>query len=130
MTVRAGEPQAGLSGCRVLVVEDEFFIADDLMNALKEAGAEVLGPVPSRDQALNLLSLQERIDIAVLDINLQGEATYAVADALTERGIPFVLATGYGRGALPSRLEHVPHWEKPFNPQNLILALPGLARAV
>ncbi len=111
---------------RVLVVEDEYFVADDLALAFEELGAEVVGPVPTRDKALAVLDSGTAIDVAVLDINLQGEAAFPVADALIERGIPFVFATGYGPSAVPAAYEGVPRWEKPFDSTKLAQALPGI----
>ena len=116
-----------LTGRRVLVVEDEFFIADDLARALTALGAEVVGPVPTRDEALEELSGAGRIDLAVLDINLRGEPVFPVADALAASGVPFVFATGYEEATVPERFRHVPRWEKPFNPDALARALPQLA---
>ncbi|MFH5923573.1 response regulator [Roseomonas xinghualingensis] len=115
-----------MTGRRVLIVEDEFFIADDLVQALQDLGAEVLGPAPTRQQALDLLAGEERIDFAVLDVNLQGEGVFPVADALNARGVPFVIATGYARSTLPPRFQNVPHWEKPFDPDTLVRALASL----
>jgi CheY-like chemotaxis protein len=116
-----------LSGRRVLIVEDEYFLADDLARSLARLGGEVVGPVPTREQALGLLSGPERIDLAVLDINLRGESAFPIADALAERGVPFLFATGYGQEAVPERFRHRPHWEKPFDPDDLARALPGLS---
>ena len=116
-----------LSGRRVLVVEDEFFIADDLARLLARLGGEVVGPVPTCEQALGLLSGPERIDLAVLDIDLRGESAFPIADALTERGVPFLFATGYEQASVPDRFRHRPLWEKPFDPDNLVRALPGLS---
>ncbi|GEO18118.1 response regulator [Microvirga aerophila] len=121
-------PQPSLTGRRVLVVEDEFFVADDLVQALTRLGAEVLGPVPTRDEALDLLATAEKIDLAVLDINLEDEAVYPVADLLAAQGVPFLFATGYSQAAVPTQYRHVPRWEKPFNPQTLADALPALLR--
>ncbi|SHI68917.1 CheY chemotaxis protein or a CheY-like REC (receiver) domain [Roseomonas rosea] len=124
MTVSKTEVE--LIGRRVLVVEDEFFIADDLAEALRGAGAEVIGPVPTRERALDMVAGTGMIDFAVLDINLGGEAGYAVAEALSERGVPFVIATGYARGALPPRFRDVPHWEKPLDADVLVSVLSSL----
>jgi len=109
----------------VLVVEDEYFLADDMSRALASLGAEIVGPVPTRDQALALLTSDERIDAAVLDINLRGEMVFAVADVLRERGVPFVFATGYDKTAVPPNYQEVPRWEKPFDPSALAKVLPG-----
>ena len=115
-----------LAQCRVLVVEDEFYIADEMALALRTLGAEVVGPVPTKDKALALLASEEAIDAAVLDINLKGQAAYHVADALAERGVPFVFATGYDQAAVPPSYQAVPRWEKPFDPKALAQALPSV----
>jgi CheY-like chemotaxis protein len=124
----SAHPQPSLSGRRVLVVEDEFFLADDLVQAITQLGAEVLGPVPTRDEALDLLATAGPIDLAVLDINLEDEAVYPVADLLVARGVPFLFATGYSRALVPTQYQHVPRWEKPFDAQTLAQALPRLMR--
>ncbi len=122
-------PSATLAGRRVLVVEDEYFIADDIARALRKLGAEVIGPLPSRDEALDAFSSQGRIDAAVLDINLRGEVIYPLADALRQRGVPFVFATGYDAASIPEPYRCVARWEKPFDPHALAAALPALARS-
>ena len=118
-------PPADLTGCRLLVVEDEYFIADDIARAIRRIGAEVVGPVARRKDAMALIE-GERLDAAVVDINLQGEAAFQLADALAERGVPFVFATGYTEATVPSRYRAVPRWEKPFNADDLARALPAL----
>jgi CheY-like chemotaxis protein len=122
----SAHPQPSLTGRRVLIVEDEYFVADDLVQAITQLGAEVLGPVPTRDEALDLLATVGKIDLAVLDINLEDEVVYPVADLLAARGVPFLFATGYSRALVPAEYQHVPRWEKPFNPQTLARALPKL----
>jgi len=108
------------------VVEDEFFVADDLVQALTRLGAEVLGPVATREEALELVATAGLIDLAVLDINLEDEAVFPVADLLSEQGVPFLFATGYDQAAIPAQYQQVLRWEKPFNPQTLAQALPRL----
>lgn len=86
----------------ILVVEDEFLLARDLTKALEQAGANVIGPVPSVERAMTRLR-HEPLDAAVLDINVRGENVFALADLLKERAIPIVFATGHqdlwaGRG--------------------------------
>jgi CheY-like chemotaxis protein len=121
-------PTPSLSGRRVLIVEDEYFVADDLGRALTQLGAEVLGPVATREEALELLSAGERIDLAVLDINLQGESVFPVADTLLEQGVPFLFATGYNQAAIPAQYQQVLRWEKPFAPEALAQALSIIMR--
>lgn len=114
-----------LNGRHVLVVEDEYFIADDLRRAFEESGAQVIGPVGSVDDALAMIEDCPRIDGAVLDINLREVMVFPVADALRARGIPFVFATGYEENAVPSRLRDAVHCEKPIEPTRLAKVLFG-----
>jgi len=112
---------------RVLIVEDEYFLADDMAQALQKLGAQVIGPVPTPDKALALLA-DEPVDAAILDINLKGQMVFPVADALREQGVPFVFATGYDENAVPEAYKDVPRWEKPFRPEDLAKALPALVQ--
>ena len=108
---------------RVLVVEDEYYLADDLTQALRKLGAEVVGPVPTVEQAAALLA-HERVDAAVLDINLRGQMVFPIAAALRGKGVPFVFATGYDNTSVPEVYQDVPRWEKPFDPHELAKMLP------
>ena len=128
MAVTRYRAECALANLRVLVVEDEYFLADDMAQALREVGARVIGPVPSRDRALALLA-EQPVDVAVLDINLKGETVYPVADALRAKGVPFVFATGYDSRAVPDGYKDVPRWEKPFLPKYLAATLSGLVAA-
>ena len=116
-------------GRRVLIVEDEYFLADDIARALFQLGAVAVGPVPTREQALAHLENGKRIDACVLDINLRGEMAFPVADALLTRGIPFVFATGYDQAMVPAGYAGVPHWEKPFDPECFARALLGFMQS-
>jgi CheY-like chemotaxis protein len=120
--------EATLSGRRVLVVEDEYFIAADLARALTRLGADVVGPVATREQALQLLATAERIDLAVLDINLKDEPVFPLADLLIGQSVPVLFATGYGEASIPDRYRQVPRWQKPFLPEALAQALPAIMR--
>ena len=111
-----------LAGKRILVVEDDYFIAKSLVRDLRAIGAEVVGPAPSVTEALELVGAGP-LDGAVLDINLRGEMAYPVADALVERRVPFVLSTGYSADALPTRYASVPRCEKPIDAGSLAAAL-------
>ncbi len=114
--------RTSLKGKRILVVEDEYFIAKSLAQDLQRAGAEILGPVPTVAEALQLIGVG-LFDAAVLDVNLRGEMAYPIADALTERRVPFVLATGYSADALPARYASVPRCDKPVDADALAAAL-------
>ena len=103
------------AGRRVLLVEDEYFLAEELNGALTDAGAQVLGPVPSVRAALDLLARGAAPEVAMLDVSLSGEMVYPVADALLSRGVPFLFATGYDQAALPERYAAVRRLEKPID---------------
>lgn len=85
---------APLAGRRILFVDDDCFIVADMARSFKVGGAEVVGPAATVTSGLALLAGTRDLDAAVLDLNLQGEMVSPLADALTERGIPFVFATG------------------------------------
>ena len=125
----AGERTLSLTGYRVLVVEDEYFIADDLRSALERCGAEVAGPVGCPGEATALLDGDAPIHLAVLDIDLHGEPAYGLAETLRERGVPFVFATGYGADFIPAAYAAVPRWEKPYHYETLLAALPLMGPA-
>ena len=108
------EKQKYLYGQKVLVVEDEYFLADELKDLLENAGATVIGPVATSIAALELLASGQKPDLAVLDIDLQGRSVYAVSDALAARNIPFVFATGFDGSAIAERYRHVLRVEKPY----------------
>lgn len=106
-----------LNGRRILVVEDEFLLADELQHELEDAGAEVIGPAATVASALNMLQATDGLDGALLDMNLgmAGEKVYPVADALAARGVPFVFVTGYDGHTLDERYAHVPRCVKPVD---------------
>lgn len=111
-----------LQGLRLLIVEDEYIVAEELRRRLGEAGATVLGPVPSVAGALALVG-GSGIDGAVLDVNLGAEHAFALADELLRRQLPFVFLTGYTRVNVPPRFSGVPLLEKPMDLDSLADAL-------
>jgi DNA-binding response OmpR family regulator len=113
-----------LEAHRILIVEDEYFLADDLARALGEAGAEVVGPVGTLDEAEQIVRT-ETFDCAILDMNLRGDMAFPIADHLALEGIPFIITTGYNSASLPKRFANVPRVEKPFDPAAVIAAVPG-----
>jgi CheY-like chemotaxis protein len=108
-----------LAGTRVLIVEDEFYLADDLSRAVSNAGAEVVGPVGTLAEAEDKVS-QGGFDCAVIDMNLRGDFAYSVAERLGRTGVPVIVATGYNRASLPDALKDVPRLEKPFSPAAVV----------
>jgi CheY-like chemotaxis protein len=111
-----------LTGQHVLIVEDEYFLALDLMDYFNELGVEVVGPVASVAEALRLLESAE-VQGAVLDVNLRGERVYPVADVLREKHVPFVFASGYGGELEPDAYADVPRCIKPVDFALLATAL-------
>jgi len=116
---------AKLTGRRILVVEDEALVAMLVEDALLDAGATVIGPAATVAEALALIE-REVVGAAVLDLNLAGEPSTPIADALTLRGVPFVVATGYGAEGLPEGHAEVPVLAKPYDPDELTSMLQRL----
>jgi CheY-like chemotaxis protein len=110
---------------RVLVVEDEYLIRMLLEDMLGDLGYAVAGAVGSIAEARELAATAE-FSAAVLDVNLDGEEIYPVADILAERRLPFVFVTGYGERSLPDRYRDRPALQKPFQAEQLESALAGL----
>lgn len=104
----------GVSGRRVLVVEDEYLIASDLAEWLNDQGAEVLGPVPSVADAIALLNAGLP-DVAVLDINVMDGSVFPVADALQAADVPFVFVTGYDARLIPTHYAEARRCIKPLD---------------
>ena len=98
---------------RVLVVEDEVIVGMLIEDMLGELGLEVAALSSHLDEAV-AYALTLSIDVAVLDVNLNGKKSYPVADALTSRGIPFLFATGYGAKILVPPYDVIPTLQKPF----------------
>jgi CheY-like chemotaxis protein len=102
-----------LSGLRLLLVEDEALVAmmaEDMLIDLGCVVADVAGTVSRGVALVGELAL----DGAILDVNLGGEKVYPVAQALAERGIPFIFATGYGTTGIAEAFSHVPVLAKPY----------------
>jgi len=114
---------ANLSGYRVLVVEDNYFVADEMRATLEEQGAAVVGPAPTVVRALGLLEQAGPPDAAVLDINVRGDLSYPVVDALRARGVPFVFVSAYEPWEVPERYRNVTFCGKPAIPEQVTRAL-------
>ena len=106
-----------LQNRRILVVEDDYFLATDLEEELTEAGATVVGPAPTVEAALALIERTALLAGATLDVNLGGELVYPVVDRLMTEGVPFLLTTGYSERDIPARYAAAPRAEKPVYPR-------------
>ena len=117
-----------LSGRRILVVEDEHLIALDIQDILEGWGCTVIGPVPTSSAALGLID-QELPDAAVLDVNLNGETSEPVAEALRAGERPFLIMTAYSATDLFGALAGAPLMNKPIDERKLRHALSLLFRS-
>jgi CheY-like chemotaxis protein len=106
----------------VLVVEDEFLIALDIVAALEQAGIPVAGPASTVTEALATVE-DGPIRGALLDAHLAGESAGRIADALSARGIPFAFVSGYGRESLPQAHRDAPLVKKPFTDKEILDAI-------
>ena len=118
-----------LSGRRVLVIEDEMMVAMLLQDMLADLGCAVVGPAARVGQALAMIEAVGVLDAAVLDVNLNGQRSYPVADVLAARSVPFVFATGYGEDSLMNGYRSFPLLQKPFKQSELGDTLAKLLRA-
>ncbi|HUU66252.1 MAG TPA: response regulator [Methyloceanibacter sp.] len=108
----------------ILVVEDEFLIALDIVAALEQGGIAVVGPASTVGEALTTIE-SGPLRGALLDAHLAGEPAGRIADALAARGIPFAFVSGYGRESLPPAHREAPLVRKPFTDQELLAAIAG-----
>ena len=112
-----------LRGLRVLVVEDNYVLAESMKWALEGLGCDVVGPAPTSERALELLS-DLVVDAAILDIDLKGKSSAPVAEHLLDAGLPFLFLTGYESAALlPESLHERRCLNKPVDPEALATAL-------
>jgi DNA-binding response OmpR family regulator len=107
---------------RVLIVEDEFFIALDIGQQLADKGFEVIGPAPSVSKALRLVA-EPGCDVAILDVNLGGETSEPVARKLQESDKPFVVLSGYSTDNKLPWFGRAPVLPKPLRMDDLVAAL-------
>jgi len=111
---------------RILVVEDEFLIRTLLEDMLTDLGHEVAASAATVDEARNL-AVAGGFDLAILDVNLEGQEIFPVAEILAERKLPFIFVTGYGAAALPDHFRGRPTLQKPFQSEKLEAALIDLS---
>jgi DNA-binding response OmpR family regulator len=112
---------------RVLLVEDEPLVSMMLADMLSAFGHKVDGPYSRFSDAI-LAAKSNNIQAGILDVNLGGEKTYAVADILTDRKIPFAFVTGYGPDTIVSAFAHAPVLQKPIEAAKLHALLQQIVR--
>ena len=121
----SGRKRSDLNGLKILLVEDEYYVAVFIENILLDLGCTIVGPSADLAEAIGMVEA-EACDAAILDINLGGEPVYPVADFLFENGTPFVFATAYATLDIPEPYRNFPLVRKPFTVGTLkreILAL-------
>jgi DNA-binding NtrC family response regulator len=101
--------QVNLFHARILLIEDDYFLAFDLRNELVRRGAEVIGPFGKLDLARDLAKSVRTVDAAIVDINLNGELSFPLIDDLIKRDIPVIFWTGYAPDVVPYRQRHIAH---------------------
>ncbi len=116
-----------LVGINVLIVEDDFYLASDEKSALERAGARVIGPCRDADEAAGLAAL-ERVDCAVVDVNLGDGPSFTFAQILNRQGVPFVFVTGYDQALIPPELGAMQRLEKPIRDRDLVAAVARACR--
>jgi DNA-binding response OmpR family regulator len=116
-------PRSDLKGVQILIVEDNWHLANSLKSRLETEGIQVSGPAATMADALRLAA-EQKPDLAVVDINLRGETAYALIDRLHDQEIPIVIVSGYA--VLPRLAEKVVAiLQKPLNARELLEALRG-----
>jgi len=110
---------------RLLVVEDEYLIRMLLEDMVTDLGYEVAAAVGTVRDASEAATAGQ-FDAAILDVNVDGQEIYPVADILAKRDVPFIFVTGYGEGGLPPAYRGRPTLQKPFQADQLKDALAGL----
>jgi CheY-like chemotaxis protein len=114
-------------GRRVLIAEDNLFAAMELAQALRDLGCEPVGPAARVDEAMRL-AREEILNGALLDVELQGELIFAVAEELERRGVPVIFATGYDNGIFPASFVRHPRLHKPYGEEEVRQVLEGVMR--
>ena len=114
-----------LDNLRVLLVEDDYYLASDAERALRGAGAVVEGPYPSQSLAEDALARQ-RPDCAMIDINLGSGPSFELAKRLRQHQVPFVFLTGYDRGVIPAEFSDVTCLHKPIEFGDMVQSIAQL----
>ena len=117
-----------LAGTRVLVVEDSPVVAPFTVDVLEELGCQVVGPAPNMATARQLIDAG-KFDAALLDVHIRGERVFNLCETLEQKGVPFVLTSGYADWALPEKWQVRPRLQKPYTIDDVREALTKLLSA-
>ena len=118
-------PQAALQGRRILAVEDSPVVAVACEEMLRDMGCLVIGPATNMAAALQM-AREEELDAALVDINIRGGKAFPVLRILHDRGVPFLLTSGYADWSMPEEWQAQPRLAKPYTPNQLRESLIGL----
>lgn len=110
---------------KILIVEDEGLVAMLLEDMLADEGHEVVGAASTLARA-EAFAEQSAFDLAIMDVNLNGERPFAFARRMRARGVKVMFATGYGAGAVDAEFADAPVLTKPFDARALQKALAGV----
>ena len=122
-TSRPRRPESGsLKGKSIFVVEDDFLFATETARALENVGAEVIGPYPSEEAALEAINSGQKIDGAIIDIRLVNGVSFGVATQLQKQRTPFLFLTAVNRALIPPQFSRIRVFNKPVDLGLIILA--------
>jgi CheY-like chemotaxis protein len=110
----------------LLIVEDEAMIRMLLCDMVQDLGHTIAGQAARIGEALDLVATGIAFDAAILDLNLGGELATPIAEAIDDRAIPFIFATGYGTAGVPERFRERPVLQKPYAIESLEQALKAI----
>jgi DNA-binding response OmpR family regulator len=119
MHIQIADEGTELAGLRLLVVEDDYLVAADMCSSLRRRGAAIMGPVANVRRSRDLVR-QQRPDVALLDINLNGHLAFDLAHEFENEGIRTIFTTGYDAAFLPELLRDSPCLQKPINLNALV----------
>lgn len=118
---------SGFEGYRVLIVEDEILVAMLLEDMLRDLGCQIVATTARQAEALSVIA-GETVDAAILDVDLAGEPSFPIAEALAAKAIPYVFSTGYAAADLPADFRSAPVLPKPFGSADLTAVLKSARR--
>jgi DNA-binding response OmpR family regulator len=123
------DAQAGpLLGRRILVIEDEYFLGDDIARELAALGARVIGPVGELEEAATIVDSDVAIDAAIVDINLHSEMVFPLVRVLRARNVPLVFTTGYDKDSIEAEFHDIRVLEKPLNLPAMVSELAAMIK--